>query len=542
MGAYIGIGGKAKKIQKGYIGVPTRIPIYETTGEKVTITVDNIGDYFNVTNSTYYFAGSSGTWTSNNKAVNSSTAQTVLTLKSDGKVSFNYTCSSESNYDKLTITTTIGGTTTTRVNAVSGVKSGSLSYDMSAGDSITFKYVKDSSANSNSDICTFSNLVHDTFQEFISGYEIKGRAKKIKKIYAEESGKAKLVYAEKFTVSLSENKTFMPVARYYFNKTNTKDYEIISGGSTDNGSGNWSGSDTTYVIRKPDATISTAPVLSCVIAMQGVSSTPDGERAFFFGGSSYSAGWYLKRAETYTNELMKTVLASLSQGRSYGSGESNSNYTIIAGGLIEYTIGSTTPATVTASVEGFNNSDLTKLSSISPINSVSNSLNQNAPECIRIEDDIIVCTSSPCKYDKDLTKTNIELGNIGYLSTASGHREMRRKDGSVSFLSKSGTLCNISSDCTLSVSNVPNIVSNVINNSIVSTIVPTNDIFIHYATYNTENGDVIKGICAFEDGITYTGFERIDDIVANPFVLFRMSENEVILFNGTTTSSFLEIS
>ena len=195
MGAYIGLGGKAKAISKAYIGVPTRLPVYETTGEKVTITVDNISEYFTVTNSTYYFAGSNGTWTSNNKAVGSSTAQTVIALKSDGKVSFNYTCSSETNYDKLTITTTIGGTTTTRVNAVSGVTSGSLSYDMSAGDSITFKYVKDGSVNSNSDICTFSNLSHDTTQEVIVGYEEKDLAKKIKKIYVGKNGKAKELYS-----------------------------------------------------------------------------------------------------------------------------------------------------------------------------------------------------------------------------------------------------------------------------------------------------------------------------------------------------------
>nr|DAE09675.1 MAG TPA: hypothetical protein [Myoviridae sp. ctjhW4] len=101
----------------------------------VNITASNISQYFTVFNSTYYFVGSGSTFTSNNNGVNNSTAKTTLTAKYDfEKVTFNYSYSSEANYDKLTIT--IGSTTI--ANALSGVGNSSWTGAVSKGTIITF--------------------------------------------------------------------------------------------------------------------------------------------------------------------------------------------------------------------------------------------------------------------------------------------------------------------------------------------------------------------------------------------------------------------
>jgi len=94
-------------------------------------------------------------WTSNNGGVNSSTAQTTLTAKQACTVSFDYSYSSEANYDKLTIT--VGSTTV--ANALSGATTHkSYSGSLASGAAIVFKYAKDGSQNTNDDRCTFSNF------------------------------------------------------------------------------------------------------------------------------------------------------------------------------------------------------------------------------------------------------------------------------------------------------------------------------------------------------------------------------------------------
>lgn len=124
--------------------------------ETVAITASNIGTYFTVTNGTYKFNGSGSVFTSNNGGVNSSTASTVLTAKQDiMALTFNYSYSSEANYDKFTLK--VGGTTVE--NAVSGATtSKSYSGSLSSGQKIEFTYAKDSSQHKNDDKCTFSNM------------------------------------------------------------------------------------------------------------------------------------------------------------------------------------------------------------------------------------------------------------------------------------------------------------------------------------------------------------------------------------------------
>lgn len=122
----------------------------------VAITADNIGDYFTVTNGSYYFAGSGDIFTSNNAGKASSTASTVLTAKQDISVlAFDYSYSSEARYDKFTLK--VGGTTVE--DGVSGATTNkSYSGSLTTGQTVEFTYAKDSSQDKNDDKCTFSNM------------------------------------------------------------------------------------------------------------------------------------------------------------------------------------------------------------------------------------------------------------------------------------------------------------------------------------------------------------------------------------------------
>lgn len=124
----------------------------------VNITASNISEYFTVTNgSSYYFNGQGNVFTTNNAGVNNSTASTILTAKQNiSEISFNYSYSSESNYGNFTLK--VAGSTIE--NAVSGATTiKSYKGSLSSGQTIEFRYVKDSSGNSNDDKCTFSNMV-----------------------------------------------------------------------------------------------------------------------------------------------------------------------------------------------------------------------------------------------------------------------------------------------------------------------------------------------------------------------------------------------
>ena len=124
----------------------------------VNITASNISEYFTVTNgSPYYFNGQGNVFTTNNAGVGGSTASTILTAKQDiSEISFDYSYSSEPRYDKFTLK--VAGSTIE--NAVSGATTAkSYKGSLSSGQTIEFKYVKDSSVNGNDDKCTFSNMV-----------------------------------------------------------------------------------------------------------------------------------------------------------------------------------------------------------------------------------------------------------------------------------------------------------------------------------------------------------------------------------------------
>lgn len=167
--------------KKAYLGILTEIPTYTEELKTVSITADNISEYFDVTNGSYYFAGSGGTFTSNNGGVNSSTATTTLKAKRDiDDIVFSYSYSSEANYDKFTLK--VAGTTVE--NAVSGATtSKSYSGSLTAGQIVEFTYAKDSSQSSNDDKCTFSGMTIKVLVKTQTSSETKSVARRCTKAY-----------------------------------------------------------------------------------------------------------------------------------------------------------------------------------------------------------------------------------------------------------------------------------------------------------------------------------------------------------------------
>ena len=112
----------------------------------------------------YPWIVSNGQFQSNNKGVNDSTSTSTIqfTPTVDAILSFDYGVSSESNYDKLTITlSNNSGSSTTLVDAISGSNSGTKS-DIALSSGVTYtltlSYSKDSSQASGSDIGYIDNL------------------------------------------------------------------------------------------------------------------------------------------------------------------------------------------------------------------------------------------------------------------------------------------------------------------------------------------------------------------------------------------------
>lgn len=181
----------AREIKKAYIGIETEVPIYEEQKKTITVSTDNINDVFEVTNAQYYFAGSGSTFTTNNKGKASSTALTTLTAKIDMSVSFTYSYSSEYNYDKLTII----AAEKTVADALSGVTEvRTYSGSLKVGQTIEFKYVKDSSKDENDDQCKFYNMSVTGNIKTQVGTETKAIARKITKGYLGVNAVARNVF------------------------------------------------------------------------------------------------------------------------------------------------------------------------------------------------------------------------------------------------------------------------------------------------------------------------------------------------------------
>lgn len=122
------------------------------------LTIAGSGDYpWTVDTTNLYFKS-----TNNGVNSSSSTSTIVFTPTNASKLSFDWGVSSESNYDKLTITLTgSDSSSVTLVSAQSGTKTGSITNQVLSGNvtyTLTLTYTKDSSSASESDTGYIDNL------------------------------------------------------------------------------------------------------------------------------------------------------------------------------------------------------------------------------------------------------------------------------------------------------------------------------------------------------------------------------------------------
>ena len=323
-GAYIGVGGVARKVKKGYIGVPTDVPIYSEETKTVPITASNIAEYFEVTNGSYYFAGSGSTFTSNNGGVKNSTASTVLKAKQDiSSLSFSYSYSSEKSYDKFTLK--VAGTAVE--NAVSGpTTSKTYSGSLTAGQTVEFIYAKDSSNDSNDDECTFSAMSITATVRTQIGAETKEVARKIKKAYIGIGSVARPCWAGG---ELAYYGTISALRRIAYGTASIGNYALFAGG-LDYSSG--SGTNVPAVTTcNSSLTVGTAADLDNY--SYGCSGTTIKDTyAVFYGGKSSTSSARYSEEGIYDTSLTK-LSASGSVTLKYNAASASiGDYALFAGG------------------------------------------------------------------------------------------------------------------------------------------------------------------------------------------------------------------
>lgn len=280
----------AHKVKNIYVGVPTTIPIYETVTTPVTIDVDNINDFFEVTNSTYYFEGSDTVFAANNLGVNSTTATTTLKLKQDvTNLSFQYNYITETNYDKFTIK--IGSTTV--LDAVSGANMATYNAgDLTAGTILTFSYSKDKERShiANGEACYFTSMTFTTEMTTQTGTETKSVARKIKKGYVGVGGVAKLCYALQQTlVPYNDTVTGLTASAQELAATTVGNYAIFAGG--------YGGSYRNSVDIYDETLTHTQPSNLLITATTDLAATTVGNYALFGGGN---VSGYTKVVDAFT--------------------------------------------------------------------------------------------------------------------------------------------------------------------------------------------------------------------------------------------------
>lgn len=131
-----------------------RLAVTKNLAEKTT--TNDAAQAFDMLDGTYGFKLVDGEYTSDNKGKDSTTATSTWTAKYDmDSVSFKYSYSSESGYDKFTLTVA-GKTIENAVSGATTVKTWSGS--LKAGDTIVMKYTKDSSSHKNDDQCKIYDI------------------------------------------------------------------------------------------------------------------------------------------------------------------------------------------------------------------------------------------------------------------------------------------------------------------------------------------------------------------------------------------------
>ena len=337
-GAYIGVDGVARKIKKGYLGIPGMVPIYKEEVGTALITPDNIGLYFDVENGAYCFVGSGSTFTTNNGGVDDSTASTILTAKEDiTALSFNYSYSSESNYDKFTLK--VAGTTVE--NAVSGsTTTKSYSGTLAKGEKIEFTYAKDASQSKNYDKCTFSEMSITGVIKTQIGSEEKSLARKIKKAYIGIGGVARpcwsggeLVYYGTVT-ALSE-------ARANHEATSNGKYAVFFG---------YRNTTEAYDEKLTRSTVS----IGENVYMENLGATRIGAYALFAGGTTN--GYIRAYAYAYDQSLTQTKPSALSTARYSLGATTVGGHALFAGGMPGSTVNKVSAHDVIATVDVYDTS------------------------------------------------------------------------------------------------------------------------------------------------------------------------------------------
>ena len=330
-GMYVGVNGVSKKISKMYIGVKKETPIY-SDGELITLDNTNISEYFSITDGTYGFVwnGTDNAFSSNNGGVHNSTATSTWTALKDMKnITLNYSYSSETNYDKFTLT--IAGKTIE--NAVSGATTiKSWSGDILAGQTIVLTYKKDSSANSNEDKCKIYDIKYDTRVLLVT--KVEELARTVKKAYIGVNGIAKKIFPPYKILEYRGTATPLSVGRSMLASTAVGNYALFGGGRG------------SYVYSKVDTydtslTKGNAPELS--VARNKLSATTLGNYALFGGGEG-SGYTYYSTVDAYDTSLTRTIPTELSYAR-YGLASTTvGNYALFGGGVISGNYHSTVEA------------------------------------------------------------------------------------------------------------------------------------------------------------------------------------------------------
>ena len=322
--AYVGVNGVARKIKTTYIGIETQIPIYSESSQNVSITAGNISSYFEVTNGTYYFAGSGATFTSNNKGIGNSSAMTTLKAKQDmSALTFNYSYSSETGYDKFTLKV---GETTVENGASGATTSKSYSGSLKKGQTIEFLYTKDSSVDTNSDQCTFSNITITAKVQTQTGTEKKSVARKIKKAYVGISGVARLFFGGGGELKYYGTTNGLSFSRHSLSGASVGNYALFAGGY-----------DMSYGVRSTvdaynSSLVRTTPT-ELSIMVSGLSGASVGDYALFAGGQPNDGRGATSTVDAYNASLVKSTPAELSISRRELLGASVGDYALFAGGV-----------------------------------------------------------------------------------------------------------------------------------------------------------------------------------------------------------------
>ena len=310
----------ARQVKKMYVGIDSEIPIYSEGNVTKTLTTSDIEDVFTVTNGSYYFAGNGTEFKSNNKSKDSSTATTTLTAKVDiSAISFSYSVSSESNYDKLTIT--VGSKTV--ANAISGTSSSTWSGSLTAGQTIVMTYAKDGSQSKNNDCGTISNIIVTYYSKVQTGTERKDVARLVKKGYIGIGNVARPFLGE-YELAYYGTATALTQARNSLASTTVGDYALFAGGAYGNYDATYSSVVDAY---NKSLTRSTPSVLSEV--RMHLSATSVGNYAIFAGGYN-TQGW--AKVNAYNTSLTRSTPTDL-EAKLYFMGATRvGDYALFAGG------------------------------------------------------------------------------------------------------------------------------------------------------------------------------------------------------------------